>query len=56
MNRYKTHIVNAPDTTLRVWIINKWSGETLVCCGAQGRGWMSLGIPKDTWIEPTPTN
>ncbi len=62
MNRYETHIVDTPDTTFRVWSINKWSGELLVCCG-QGRGWMYLGIPKDISfserfvpIPPTPTN
>jgi len=62
-NRYETHIIHAPDTTLRVWSINKWSGEVLVCCGGEGGGWMSLGIPKKprlrdmfTPIDPTPTN
>ncbi len=67
-NRYEMHIVNAPDTNLRVIIINKWSGETLACCKMQGKRfpsdrWINLGIPKDISfserfvpIPPTPTN
>jgi len=66
-NRHETHIINAPDTSLRVIIINKWSGEVFACCKADRRfpsdRWINLGIPKEPrlrdmleLIEPTPTN
>jgi len=63
-NRYETHIVNEPDTNVRIIIINKWTGETFICCGLEWQ-WKNLGIPKELSfrerigfvpIEPTPTN
>jgi len=65
-NRYETHIVNEPDTNVRIIIINKWTGETFICCGLKWQ-WKNLGIPKEPYVprledllkepkEPTPTN
>jgi len=55
-NRFETHAFrrNQQGGT-KIVIINKWSGETLVCCGAELGDWFNLGTPKDT-SKPTPTN